>query len=199
MPLRGSRGEAVYVPFEQWPRRGPVFALRTRGEPTALAADVREAVWSVNPDQPVAQVRSLEAHVDESLAAIRALSTFLTIMAGIALGLAAMGIWGVMAHAVAQQRREIGIRLALGAESGRVVGSITRSGATLAGVGMLLGLPLVWVMQRGAASMLELFGGVGYRYALLGAGALLTVALLSAYLPARRASRVDPVVALRAE
>jgi putative ABC transport system permease protein len=197
--LRGWAGEALYVPNQQWPRRDLSFALRTRSEPTALSADVREAVWRVNPDQPVAQVRSLQAHIDESLSAIRALSGFLTVMAAIALGLAAMGIWGVMAHAVAQQRREIGIRLALGAEGGRVVGSITRSGATLAFIGMLLGLPLVWVMQRGASQMLDLFGEVSYGYAGIAAGALIVVALLSTYLPARRASRVDPVVALRVE
>jgi putative ABC transport system permease protein len=198
--LDGTRGEAIYLPLEQRPLRNPAFALRTAGEPGDLAADVRRAVWDVNPDQPLAQVRSLQAHIDESLAAIRALSGFLTVMAAIALGLAAMGIWGVMAHKVAQQRREIGIRLALGAQSGRVVGALTWSGAVLAGIGMALGLPLAWVMHRSATSMFDLFAGdIGYTYAAAGAGALVLVALLAAYLPARRASRVDPVVALRAE
>jgi ABC-type antimicrobial peptide transport system permease subunit len=118
-------------------------------------------------------------------------------MGVVALLLAAMGIYGVMAHAVAQQRREIGIRMALGAGRGKVVGMVTRSGLVLAGAGMLLGLPLSYLMYRGVVSALDLFeGGVGFSYALWVTTALALVAVLSTFLPARRASRVAPVAAL---
>ncbi|MEJ2203015.1 MAG: ABC transporter permease [Gemmatimonadota bacterium] len=195
--LEGDLGEAIYVPVAQVPLRIPSFALRAAGDPAALAGDVRQAVWGVNPDQPLAQVRTLEDHVAESLAGPRALSLFLTCMGVIALLLAAMGIYGVMAHTVAQQRREIGIRMALGAGRGKVVGMITRSGLALAGVGMLLGLPLSYLMYRGGVSALNLFeGSLGFSYALGVTAALALVAILSTFLPARRASRVAPVAAL---
>ncbi|HZD03340.1 MAG TPA: FtsX-like permease family protein, partial [Longimicrobiales bacterium] len=162
IPLQGRQGEALYVPLAQVPLRAPSFALRVPGDPTSVAGDVRQAVWSVNPDQPVAQLRTLDAHVDESLAGPRAISTFLAGMGVIALLLAAMGIYGVMAHAVAQQQREIGIRMALGAGRTTVVGMVTRSGLVLAAVGMLLGLPLSWLMYRAVASALNLFeSGLG--------------------------------------
>jgi putative ABC transport system permease protein len=197
--LAGSNGEAVYLPLAQRPLRNPSFALRTSvAEPSALAADVRRAVWSVEADQPVASLRPFEDHLAESLAGPRTLSTFLTGMAILALVLAAMGIYGVMAHTVAQQRREIGIRMALGAGRGSVVGMVTRSGLTLSGIGMLIGAPLVFVMYRGVLSAFGLFEAeVPLTYAYWVTAALAAVAFLSTYLPATRASGVQPVDALR--
>jgi putative ABC transport system permease protein len=196
--IAGDRGEALYVPLAQKPRRVLSFALRVPGDPAAVTGDVRRAVWSVNPDQPVAQVRTLDDFVGESLAGPRALSLFLAAMAVIALLLAALGIYGVIAHAVAQRQREIGIRMALGAARGSVVGMITMSGLTLAGVGMLLGLPLVFVMYRMAASALGVFeGDIGLAYAGGVALALAAVATLATWLPARRASGIHPSEALR--
>ena len=196
--LAGDRGEAFYVPQAQFPLRRPRFAVRVAGDPAALAADMRQAVWSVNPDQPVAELRSLDALVDESLAGPKAISAFLAAMGLITLALAAMGIYGVMSHAVTQQHREIGIRMALGADRGAVVGMITRSGMTLAGVGMALGVPLSFLMYRAVGNALNLFSGemaTGYAWAV--AGALVVVAALSTWLPARRASSVQPVAALK--
>jgi ABC-type antimicrobial peptide transport system permease subunit len=159
---------------------------------------VRQAVWAVNPDQPVAQLRTLDAHVAESLAGPRSIALFLSVMAGVALLLAAIGIYGVLAHAVAQQQREIGIRMALGAGRASVVRMVTRSGLTLAGIGMALGLPLAWLMARAVASALDIFGAAaGLSQAAGVAGALALVALVSTWLPARRASGVHPAVALR--
>ncbi len=196
--LAGDQGEAVYVPLAQMPLRTPSYALRTVGDPLALAADVRRAVWGVNPDQPVARLRTLDAHVAESLSGPMAISIFLGAMGVIALLLASMGIYGVMAHAVAQQQREIGIRMALGAGRSTVVGLVTRSGLTLAGVGMLLGVPLSYVMYRLVASSMNLFEGqVSLSYAYWVTGALAAVAVLSTYLPARRASGIQPVAALK--
>ncbi|GMV05808.1 MAG: hypothetical protein AMXMBFR53_20850 [Gemmatimonadota bacterium] len=198
IPLAGDKGEALYVPVAQFPLRNPSFALRVGGDPTALSGDVRQAVWSVNADQPVAQLRSLDAHVAESLAGPRAISIFLGAMGVITLVLAAMGIWGVMAHAVSQQHREIGIRMALGAGRGTVVGMVTRSGLSLAGVGMTVGLPLAWLMHRSVVSALNLFeGGIGMESVGVVTLALGFVAFVSTWLPARRASRVQPVAALR--
>lgn len=198
IPLAGRPRETLYLPFAQEPLRSPAFALRSRGEPTALAGDVRQAIWSVNPDQPVARVMTLDEHVAQSLAGPRSLSIFLGGMGVIALALAAMGIYGVMAHSVAQQRREIGIRMALGAGRGAVVAMVTRTGLGLAGAGMLLGLPLAYLMYRGVASALDIVqGDIGLRYAIAVTVALGVVATVSTWFPAQRASGVSPGVALR--
>jgi ABC-type antimicrobial peptide transport system permease subunit len=141
----------------------------------------------------------MQAHVEQSLAGPRAISAFLSVMAAIALALSAMGIYGVMSHAVTQQNREIGIRMALGADRGTVVGMVTRSGMTLVGVGILLGSPLAFLMARGVSSALNLFEadvGMGMLPVVVG-GALTALALVSILLPAARASRVAPVTALR--
>jgi putative ABC transport system permease protein len=198
MALAGRGGEQIYVPLAQAAPRNPSFALRTEGDPAALAADVRQAVWSVEADQPVAEVQTLQAFIDESLAGPRAISLFLMVMGGIALALAAMGIYGVMAHAVAQQQREIGIRMALGAGRGNVVGMITRSGLSLVALGVVGGLPLAFLMFRGTLTALDLFESeLGFFYPAALAGALVVVAVLATIVPARRASGVAPVSALK--
>jgi len=196
--LAGEDGQALFVPVAQAPARSLSFALRVPGEPTDVIADVRDAVWSVNPDQPLARIQTLDDFVAESLAGPRTISLFLMAMGGVALALAAMGIYGVMAHAVAQQQREIGIRMALGAERRTVVGMVARSGLTLVGIGLLLGLPLSFVMYRLVTRALGLFeGGVGLTWAGAVAGALLLVATVATLLPAGRASGVRPVAALK--
>jgi putative ABC transport system permease protein len=198
--LAGRGGESIYVPIEQYPLSSPAFTLRTAGDPASLTADVRRAVWAVEADQPVARIRPLQAHIDESLAGPRAMSTFLTAIAAIALLLAALGIYGVMAHSVTQQRREIGIRMALGAGRGSVMRMVTRSGVGLAGLGMLFGLPLSWLMFRGVSSALNLFAAdVGVGNVVWVTAALAGAAIVSTLLPARRASGVAPVTALRDE
>jgi len=195
--VAGRDSEQIYVPVAQAPLRSPSFALRTGEDPSRLAADVRQAVWSVDPDQPVAEVQTLQAFIDTSLAGPRSISLFLMVMGGIALALAAMGIYGVMAHAVAQQQREIGIRMALGADRGVVVGMVARSGLTLIAIGVLAGLPITYLMFRGAVVGLNLFEAeLQYGYSLGLTGALLVVALLATLLPARSASGVAPVSAL---
>jgi predicted lysophospholipase L1 biosynthesis ABC-type transport system permease subunit len=198
MQLAGDAGELIYVPMEQRVLRSPSFALRTNGDPTALAADVRTAVWSVEADQPIATPRTLEAFIAESLAGPRAVSAFLLVLGAIALVLAAMGIYGVMAQSVAQQQREIGIRMALGADPGRVVGMVTRSGLSLVGIGILVGLPIALFMLRTTVSSLNLFNvDIRYGYPILLSAALVIVAILSTILPAQRASAVPPVAALK--
>jgi ABC-type antimicrobial peptide transport system permease subunit len=198
IPLAGRSGEQIYVPLAQAPSRTPAFAVRADGDPSALAADVRRAIWSVEPDQPIADLQSLQSHIDASLSGPRAIGVFLTAMGAIALALAAMGVYGVMAHSVVQQRRDIGVRIALGARRGEVVGALARSGLVRVGLGVVLGLPIALLMVRGALSSLNLFEtDVGLRYP-LGLGAtLVAVAVVATLLPAGRASGVAPVVALK--
>jgi predicted permease len=196
--LSGQGTQAVFVPMAQAPGRALSFALRLPGDPTAVIGDVREAVWRINPDQPLARIQTLDAFVDESLAGPRAISLFLMAMGGIALLLAAMGIYGVMAHGVAQQQREIGIRMALGAGRKSVIGMVARSGFSLVGIGLVLGLPLSFVMYRLVARALGLFeGDVGFTYAIAVTLALMVVATVSTLLPAGMASGVRPVSALK--
>lgn len=196
--LAGRAREAIYLPLAQSTPTRMSFAVRVAGDPTSVAGDVRRAVWSVEPDQPVAAVRTLQAGIDESLAGPRALRVFLMALSGIALVLAAMGIYGVLAHAVAQQRREIGIRMALGAGRGAVVGMVTRTGLGLAGVGVALGVPLSALMYLGVRNMLTIFefeAGLAFPASI--GGALVAASVVATWLPARRASAVSPVTALR--
>lgn len=198
MALAGRNSEQIYLPIAQAPLRNPSYAVRAGGDPTALAGDIRQAVWSVDADQPIASVQSLEAYIDESLAGPRAISLFLMVMGGIALALAAMGIYGVMAHSVLQRQREIGIRMALGAGRGSVVGMVARSGLGLVAVGLLAGVPLAFLVFRGAMTGLDLFDAqVGFGTPIALAGALIAVAVLATVLPARRASGIAPVAALK--
>ena len=114
--------------------------------------------------------------------------------------LSAMGIYGVMAHSVIQERREIGIRLALGAQGGRVVRMVTRRGLILTAIGLVAGTPLAFVFYRGVLRTLNLFEvQLSPYYSLMAGSALVAVAMLASYLPARRAAAVDPVQAMQAE
>jgi ABC-type antimicrobial peptide transport system permease subunit len=173
--------------------------VRAAGKPEALAGAIRREVRAIDADLPVSNVRSLEDVVG-AWAAERRLSTgLLTAFSIVALVLAAVGIYGVMAYAVAQRTHEIGIRMALGANPRDVVGLVVRQGALLALAGIAIGLAAAFALTRLLGGMLfevsatdpATFAGI--------AGLLAAVALTAAYLPARRAARVDPVVALRAE
>ncbi|RMH19537.1 MAG: FtsX-like permease family protein [Gemmatimonadetes bacterium] len=191
---------AVFVPFAQHPARATAFLVRAASsEPGDLAAAVREAVWSVDPDQPIGQVATFERFVADSLAGPRAIGLFLAVFGVLALLLSAIGIYGVMAQTVGQQTREIGIRLALGAERGQVVGLVTRQGMMLAGLGLLIGLPLSWAMIRAIEATLS--GVSVFRPGLFAwvLGGLTAASLLATYLPARRAARIEPVRALQGD
>lgn len=198
--IQGLSEAAVYLPLDQRPLRNPAFALRVAGDPTMVAADIRRAIREVDPDQPVAQIRTLDDHIRESLAGPRVIGYFVLGLGILAMVLAAIGIYGVMAHNVLQARREIGIRMAIGARPGRVVGMITRNGLTLAGIGLLAGVPLSFLVYRGVVSALDLFEvDLSSAYALSAAGMLVAVAVLASWLPALRAASVQPVSALQNE
>jgi ABC-type antimicrobial peptide transport system permease subunit len=173
--------------------------LRTTGDPAGLARTAQAAVWDVDRDQPVTSVRTLEQLLARSEANRRFTALLLGIFAAVALTLAAIGVYGVIAYSTAQRTREIGIRVALGAARRDVMVMVLRDGVVVAGAGVALGIAAAAALTRSLAGLLF---GVAPRDPLTFAAAavvLLAVAVAATYLPARRAIRVEPMTALRAE
>ena len=172
--------------------------VRTAGDPKRLLAAVRREVTTVAPNWMIERPRTLEEHVGASLLPQRIAAGILGAFGVVALLLAAVGLYGVVAFAVAQRTREIGIRVALGAESRTVLRLMLRQGLTLAGIGLLVGIPLA----IGAAKLISgfLLGGGADPLVFAGAAGLMAiVTLVASYVPARRAARVSPMVALRSQ
>ena len=189
----------MYVTNEQSPVYFQSLVVRTALAPSSLQQAIRKAVHEINKDQTLTDVKTLEQIKAESVAGDRLQSLLLTLFAVIAMVLSAIGIYGVISYSVVQRTHEIGIRGALGATTGDVLRLILRSGMIMGGLGLLLGLGGAIGLTR----LLEtLLFGVGSRDPVTiaaVAGILACVAMLACYVPARRASKVDPVVALRYE
>ena len=188
-----------YEPYLQEPFSGMSLVVRTAAEPSALSAAIRQEVFALDKDQPVASVRTLEEVLAESVARRRFSMWLLGLFGGVALLLASVGIFGVMNYTVAQRTHEIGIRLALGAQRRDILRLVVGQGMILALIGVALGLIAAFAGTRVMASMLY---GVSATDPLTFTGVALllaVVAFLACYLPARRATRVDPMVALRYE
>jgi predicted permease len=194
--------EEMYFPY--WQARGnymvpSVLVVHTRGAPTGLANAVREAVWSVDPDQPVSEIVTMDGVLDREVAQRRVQAVLLGGLAALAMTLACVGIYGVMAYLVTQQNHEIGIRVALGAHSRNILGLILGHGAKLTATGVSIGVAAALLVTR---LMRSLFFGVNPFDPLTFATVALVltfVAIAACYIPARRATRVDPIVALRFE
>ncbi|HET9713188.1 MAG TPA: FtsX-like permease family protein, partial [Pyrinomonadaceae bacterium] len=188
-----------YLPHAQDGWNGMVLVARTRVDPASLAAGLREQVWSIDKDQPVFDVRTMEEVRSLSVSMYSFSSVSLAIFAGIALLLATGGIYGVMAFAVSQRTQEIGIRMALGARALDVLKLIVRHGMKLALLGIVIGLAGSWALTRFMKGLL--FGVEATDLLTYGVVSLclLVAALVACYLPARRATKVDPLVALRYE
>jgi putative ABC transport system permease protein len=191
--------EQVYAPHFQRPLIFTELVVRANGDPMALAESVRKAIWRVDADQPVWRVRPVTLSIDGALTSRRFTMRLLALFALVAVALATIGVYGVMSYMVARRTQEMGVRMALGARPGQVVGMVLRQGGATIGVALAVGL----VAAYGASRLLEsqLYGvqradALTYMLAPLVLGA---VALLACWMPARRASRVDPVVALRSE
>ncbi len=196
----------VYLPVAQMP---PAFAgklvallpislvVRTAGAPAGIAAALDRAVWSVDPEQPVTEVRWMGEILSRSLGLERFGSLLLGVLAVIALLLAAMGIYGVLSYLVEQRTREIGVRMALGATGGAVQRMVVRQGMTAVLAGVVLGLGGSLALTRLLASLLVGVSVHDPAAFALAPAILLAVALFASGLPARRASRMDPVVALQ--
>jgi putative ABC transport system permease protein len=192
--------ETVYRPYAQYAPGTPVFlAMRSDGDPAALAGAVRRTLHRIDPDQPIGDLRSMRARVADALGEPRFYALLLGGFAAFALLLAAIGIYGVVSYGVAQRTREIGIRTALGAGSGEVLRMVVAEGLRLAVVGVALGLVAALVATRVLSSLLYEVETTDPLVFVLVPLFLAGVALLASYLPARRASRVDPMIALRSE
>jgi putative ABC transport system permease protein len=199
-----SRAE-MYVPHAQWAAAGAstprsmAFVVRTAGEPMAVLAHVRRVVRSLDPNLPLADIRTLERVADDSVSQARFTTLLLGLFAALALGLATIGIYGVISLLVTRRRQEIGIRIALGAPPGTILGMVLRRGLGLAAIGVVLGLGTSALLTRVLSSML--YGVSRFDAATFAAVPLLlaAVAVLACLIPAGRAATVNPVVALREE
>jgi putative ABC transport system permease protein len=193
--------DAFYVPMSRWPWVDPVQSLvvRARGDAAALAPAVRRAIWSVNRDQPIDRVATMDAMLAGSAAQVWFALTVFEAFALAALALAAIGIFGVLSGSVAERTREIGVRTALGASRGSIVMLVARQGLGLTALGVAIGLGVAVAASRALASLL--FGVSRLDPATyLGVVTLLAgAALLACAVPAWRAARVDPAVTLRNE
>ena len=190
----------AYFPFEQadffWPDS---LAVRTAGDPLTVANEVRQQVWQVDKDQPVANVQTMSDLVESSVAQSRMNTLLLGAFAAIALLLAALGIYAVLSFAVTQRTREIGVRIALGARFGDVLNMIVASGARLFVAGAAIGLMAAFSLARLMSHLLfEVSPGDFVSYASV-VVVFAAIAFLACIVPARRAAKVDPVVALRYE
>jgi putative ABC transport system permease protein len=171
--------------------------VRTSVEPMSLATSVRNAIWAVDKDQPVADIDTMDHIVAEAIARQRFSMLLLGIFAALALVLAAVGIYGVMSYSVAQRTHEIGIRMALGARRADVLQMTVKQGLKLVSVGMILGLAAAFLLTRVLASLLFGISATDPITFIGISSVLLVVAILASYIPALRATKIDPIVALR--
>jgi ABC-type lipoprotein release transport system permease subunit len=193
-----TRG-TVYLPFEQWPEAAMFVMLRTTGNPSRQVAAVRAAIRELDQHQPLLRVKPLRQVLVESMAGLHITSGVLAYMGLTALGVAAAGIYSVMANAVSQRMREMGIRAALGARRADLLRLVLAEGLQFTLLGVVMGLPLAlgvghW-LRHALFGMVSLHAGW-----VLALGTLLVlIAALACWLPARRAARVDPIIVLRYE
>ena len=195
----GRSCREIDVPFWQAPFPRTTLALRTAGDPAAVQPDLASVIRSLEPDLPMANVRTMEQVVSEAMAADRFYTVLLGAFAAVALVLAIVGIYGVMSFVVAQRAQEIGVRMALGAPRTRVLRDVLRDGMTTALIGTAFGGGGAWAIgaaMQGTIHGVEAFDPVAFAIV---AATLLGSALLACLVPARRAASVDPIVALRQE
>jgi predicted permease len=197
--LNAPAPDEIYFPLRQLPRPGMAIVARTDGDPAALQAVLRSTVAAVDNDQPISFFATLDSNVAQSLGVQRIVASLTAVFAAVALVLSAIGLYSVLAYAVSQRTSEIGIRMALGAQPGQVVGLVMRDGLQLVALGLAAGL----AAAAGAARLIEtLLFGVRPLDPLVYAGVagvFAVVAVLACLVPSLRASRIDPLLALRAE
>jgi putative ABC transport system permease protein len=187
----------IDVPFAQSPWPGVAMAVRTVGDPASMSKSISAVIQSMDPDLPMANVKTMDQILDASMGGDRFGAVLFGTFAVIALILAAFGIYGVMSFAVVQRTHEIGLRMALGARSSQVLGMILKEGMTLGAIGLAIGLAGAWGVGRLMKSLLYGIGTIDYATFSAVAAVLMLSTLLACYIPARRATQVDPMAALR--
>jgi putative ABC transport system permease protein len=173
-----------------------VLAVRSAQDPRSLATAIRREIQSIDPDQPIANVRTLENVTADSVAPRRMSMVLLGVFAGIALLLAAVGIYGVISYLVVQRTHEIGVRMALGAQRRDVLRLVVGHAAKLIAIGSVIGLALAFMSTHTLSALLYNVGAFDAATFVLVTLALAVIALLASYIPALRATRADPMIAL---
>jgi putative ABC transport system permease protein len=198
-PFDKNYRPVLYRPIQQAPIRSFDVVMRAAGSPAALKSAVRSQLDAIDRDQPIFALKTLDELFDSQLSGFRFLSVLMNIFGFVALFLAGIGVYAVMAYSVNERSHEIGVRMALGARETDVLWLIVRRGLVLTGVGLLIGLPATLAIARLLANIL--FGVSEYDPATFAIGlvVLSSASLLASYLPALRAAKVDPVVTLRTE
>jgi putative ABC transport system permease protein len=187
----------VYIPFAQLPWGNMNLLVRTAVAPLSMAGGVRAQISGVDPDQPVTDIQTANELMDSSLAQPRFTMLLLVVFSAAALALAIIGVYGVLAYSVAQRRHELGIRVALGAERADILRLVVHQGLLLAGAGVAIGLAAALLLTRLMSSLLYGIGARDLTTFVLAPLAFLCIALLASYMPALRATRTDPMEALR--
>jgi predicted permease len=199
----GLRDEAirmVYVPYRPGPWASSVTVhLRTMGDPMVLASALRQTVTQLEPQAPVSNIRTVEDEIGRSLLRERLLATITALFGGLALALAAIGLYGVLSYGVAQRTRELGIRIAIGATRERILWLVLREAGWVLGCGIAAGLGSAWILGRVVSSLLFGITPADPASTAIAVAVLATAGALAAWLPARRAAKVDPIRALRYE
>ncbi|HSK75823.1 MAG TPA: FtsX-like permease family protein [Thermoanaerobaculia bacterium] len=194
--LQSAAAPEVYVSHAQHPASAMTVVLRTAADPARLRTSLAEQVRSLDPQLPISRVESLESRVAESIAQPRLRTELLLLFALLALALAAVGVFGVISYAVVRRTREIGVRMALGAGRAEVLRLVLGQTLAYAGAGLALGLAAAFALTRLLASLLFEVGHTDPAIFAASAAVLLAVAGLAGYLPARQASRLEPLEAL---
>jgi putative ABC transport system permease protein len=197
--LTAESEPAYYVPATQAPIPDMTVLVRAKGDPAPLVPALRGAVWAVDPNQPVAHVNTMEQIVSDSIAQPRLSMILMTLFGGLAMILSVVGIYGLLSYSVSQRTQEMGIRLALGAQVADVLRLVLRQGLVLILAGEVLGFVGAWALTRLIGSLLFGVRPTDPATFIAVAGTLAIVGTLGCYIPARRATKVDPLIALRYE
>jgi putative ABC transport system permease protein len=187
----------VYIPFAQLPWSDMNLLVRTTTPPQSMVGAIRAQISGVDPDQPVTSILTVEELMDNSRTQPRFIMLLLGMFSVTALALAVIGIYGVLAYSVAQRQHELGIRMALGADAADILRLVVRQGMVLAASGVVIGLIAALLLTQLMSSLLYKVGTHDVATFILAPLLFLAVALLTSYVPARRATKVDPIEAMR--